>query len=316
MKTKKILFLLPLIFFSTSLTVSAKQLAPPTPSGVALKNSVDTLSVSTINSGSLTPSSPSHNVAGSASGAIVSQTHSAVCGGVTYTSGQNGVTVNQGGGIYSISVTNLTLFAKKNPAMAKLIAHSQLITSPSGSFFNVNPTRNNRCEFTAPESTVKKYLMVPHHSDNHITYSITLLKGFNSHNQPVPNANSVMYGKYTNNASNTTNQYCSSNANNVVTFNNTLNGITLSKINNHEWYLNNAMQLTGNQSINITFLCAGVYMVNSFVNDKYASSVNHTVYASQITAQNPPSPSPPSPSSNPATIKGGTPLGGDVVIIH
>ena len=259
-------------------------------------------------------------IAGTASGAVLSAVSSATCGGVTYISGQNGVTVSQGFGTSSVSVSNMTLFAKKYPATASAIIHGEVIGSSSGSFYNVNPTKNNTCEFTSPSSVVMKYKHNQKPLENHMTYTISLLTGYNSHNKPVTRSNSIVGGSLTNNSANTSKQYCSDGLNNVIVYNNTLTGISLVKKTNSEWILTNNMTATGNQSINLTFTCAGVYQINQFLNgSKFYSSQRKTVTANTITNQTPtiPTPSPtPTPTPSSSSISSGAQLPGHVIIIH
>ena len=319
MKLQKLLPLTMLVFVSLSSVVDAKQLNSPVPSGTTLRNNSEQLSVTTVNTGYLNSSSKpgGGTVVGTASGAILNTVSSATCGGVTYISGQNGVIVNQGGSTHSVSVTNLPLFSKKYPVMANIIAHGGIITSPLGSFYNVNPTLKNACEFTAPSNTVKAYKA--QHSDsngsgtNHISYTISLLTGYNSHNKPVSRANSIVGGSLTNNGTNTSKQYCSGGLNNVIVYNNTLMGVNLVKKTSSEWLLNNNTSASSNQSINLTFTCAGVYQINQFINGKYASTQKKTVTANTITNQNPTIPTPPPQTAH---FNGGAPLGGNVVIVH
>ena len=313
MKLQKLFPLAMLVFMSVGSVADANQLNPPAPSGTTLRNNSDQLSVTTTNTGkSKSGSIPGGSkVVGTASGAILNTVSSATCGGVTYISGQNGVIVNRGGSTNSVSVINLPLFSKKYPAMANTIAHGGIITSPSGSFYNVNPTKNNICEFTAPSNTVKAYQKQYDHSTssiNYISYTITLLTGYNSHNKPVTRSNSIVGGSLTNNGANTSKQYCSGGLNNVVVYNNTLTGISLTKISSSEWRLNNNISASGNQSINLTFTCAGVYQINRFNNGKYVLPKIITVTANTITNQTPP------PQT--AHFNGGAPLGGNVVIVH
>ena len=291
-----------------------------TPSATWLMNNSMQLNVSTMTGVSSKSTSDPKKIAGTASGAVLSAVSSATCGGVTYISGQNGVTVSQGFGTSSVSVSNRTLFAKKYPATANRIIHGGIITSPSGSFYNVNPTKNNVCEFTSPSSVVTKYKQHQKPLKSRMTYTITLLAGYNSHNKPVTRSNSIVGGSLTNNSANTSKQYCSDGLNNVIVYNNTLTGISLVKKTNSEWILTNNMTATGNQSINLTFTCAGVYQINQFLNgSKFYSSQRKTVTANTITNQTPtiPTPSPtPTPTPSSSSISSGAQLPGHVIIIH
>lgn len=291
-----------------------------TPSATWLINNSMQLNVSTMTSISSKSTSDPKKIAGTASGAVLSTVSSATCGGVTYISGQNGVTVSQGFGTSSVSVSNMTLFAKKYPAMANTIAHGGIITSLSGSFYNVNPTKNNVCEFTSPSSVVTKYKQHQKPLRNRMTYTISLLTGYNSHNKPVTRTNSIVGGSLTNNSTNTSKQYCSGGLNSVVVYNNTLNGVSLVKKTNSEWILTNNMTATGNQSINLTFTCAGVYQIDEFLNgSKFYSSQRKTVTANTITNQTPtiPTPSPtPTPTPSSSSISSGAQLPGHVIIVH
>ncbi len=260
MQIKTFLVVVPLamVVTNTAMAYSVKSVVTKGLSGTSLSLQLMTIP------GSPPPSTSVQNSTGSGSGNVLNDVHSAVCDGVTFTSG-DGVNVQQGSGTTSVNVTNWGKFTQIHPSVANKLSHAPTFSSGGVLIHNINPTPSNNCEFTVQQPII---------SNVKTSWSVQLDTTWNRLGTPTSRKNSIlndMYTGYTNGPTNV--QYCPSSL--PVSLMNPNSQSSVTKVNSNTWVVSGSSFNTS--YANISFGCAGIYKITELINGSYALSYNHVV---------------------------------------